>query len=214
MGIDSHASSFSAPRTDATGRVSLIGPDLAAMQAMFVEHGFPAFRAKQVWNWIYKRGVRDFEAMGNLPKDMRALMASVQLGVRRMDEILSRFGADIVADGLQQLLARTRRLVRAELTKSFGYGTHRFTDAIDSDGHGNGPFHIRLAMTREVGSDGEDRFIFDATETEPPNTNSFFGQGGYAIWASDNNARKVRGCIIISSGLGSDVSKCVDMKFE
>ncbi len=75
MGIDSHASSFSAPRTDAAGRISLIGPDLKAMQAMFVEHGFPAFRAKQVWNWIYKRGVRDFEAMGNLPKDMRALMS-------------------------------------------------------------------------------------------------------------------------------------------
>jgi hypothetical protein len=24
----------------------------------------------------------------------------------------------------------------------------------------------------------------------------------------------VRGCIIISSGLGSDISKCIDMKFE
>src|SRR5471032_648983 len=41
--------------------------------------------------------------------DMRALMASVQLGVRRLDEILARFGAPIVADGLRQLLARTRR---------------------------------------------------------------------------------------------------------
>jgi N-methylhydantoinase B len=98
--------------------------------------------------------------------DMRALMASVQLGVRRVEEILSRFGGDVVADGLRQLLARTRRLVRAELAKSFPYGTHRFTDAIDSDGHGNGPFHIRFALTREVGADGEDRFIFDATDTD------------------------------------------------
>jgi N-methylhydantoinase B len=98
--------------------------------------------------------------------DMRALMASVQLGVRRLHEILARFGAAIVADGLRQLLARTRRLVRAELANSFPYGTHRFTDAIDSDGHGNGPFHIRFALTREVGSDGEDRFIFDASETD------------------------------------------------
>jgi len=24
----------------------------------------------------------------------------------------------------------------------------------------------------------------------------------------------VRGCIIISSGLGSDIAKCIDMKFE
>jgi hypothetical protein len=57
-------------------------------------------------------------------------------------------------------------------------------------------------------------YSFDATETEPPNTNSFFGTGGYAVWASDNNTQKVRGCIIIASGLGSDVAKCVDMKFE
>src|SRR5580693_4403718 len=53
-----------------------------------------------------------------------------------------------------------------------------------------------------------------ATETEPPNTNSFFGPGGYSIWASDNTAQKVRGCITISSGLGSDISKCLDMTFQ
>jgi hypothetical protein len=62
--------------------------------------------------------------------------------------------------------------------------------------------------------DTDSSYSFDATETEPPNTNSFFGQGGYAVWASDNTAQKVRGCIIISSGLGSDVTKCIDMKFE
>jgi hypothetical protein len=62
--------------------------------------------------------------------------------------------------------------------------------------------------------DTDSSYSFDATETEPPNTNSFFGTGGYAVWASDNNAQKVRGCIIISSGLGSDVTKCLDMKFE
>lgn len=90
---------------------------------------------------------------------------------------------------------------------------------------------ITLALTRDnkevinVQSDGgctkrprifetDSSYSFDATETEPPNTNSFFGPGGYAVWASDNNAQKVRGCIIIASGLGSDVSKCLDMKFE
>ncbi len=60
----------------------------------------------------------------------------------------------------------------------------------------------------------DSNYSFDAMETEPPNTNSFFGTGGYAIWASDNTAQKVRGCIVISSGLGSDVTKCIDMKFE
>lgn len=62
--------------------------------------------------------------------------------------------------------------------------------------------------------DTDSSYSFDAAETEPPNTNSFFGTGGYSIWASDNTAQKVRGCIIISSGLGSDISKCLDMTFQ
>jgi hypothetical protein len=62
--------------------------------------------------------------------------------------------------------------------------------------------------------DTDSSYSFDATETEPPNTNAFFGNGGYAVWASDNNAQKLRGCIIISSGLGSDIAKCMDLKFE
>ena len=90
---------------------------------------------------------------------------------------------------------------------------------------------VSLALTRDnkevinVQTDGgctkkprifeaDSTYSFDATETEPPNTNSFFGPGGYAVWASDNTALKVRGCIIISSGLGSDITKCLDMKIQ
>jgi hypothetical protein len=62
--------------------------------------------------------------------------------------------------------------------------------------------------------DTDSSYSFDATETEPPNTNSFFGPGGYVVWAIDNTKQRVRGCITIASGLGSDVSKCVDMSFQ
>lgn len=57
-------------------------------------------------------------------------------------------------------------------------------------------------------------YAFDATETGPWNTNSLFGQGGYSIWAADTTQQKVRGCITISTGLGPDVSRCVDMTFQ
>lgn len=63
-------------------------------------------------------------------------------------------------------------------------------------------------------TDSESGYAFDATETEAPNTNSFFGPGGYVAWASDIAARKVRSCITVPSGLGSDVSRCMDMKFN
>ena len=74
MSVSSHATSFAAPRTDAEGRIQLIGMNLAEMQAAMAAHGLPNFRSKQVWHWIYQRGVRDFESMANLPKDMRALL--------------------------------------------------------------------------------------------------------------------------------------------
>ena len=90
---------------------------------------------------------------------------------------------------------------------------------------------VSLALTRDnkevinVQADGscakkprifetDSEYSFDATETEPPNTNSFFGNGGYSIWVSDNTKQRVRGCITISSGLGSDISKCLDMTFQ
>ena len=98
--------------------------------------------------------------------DMRALMASVEVGVRRVEEIVARFGADVVEDALRQLLARTRRTVRERLAETFAPGVHSFTDAIDSDGHGNGPFRIRLSLARETGPDGAERFVLDASATD------------------------------------------------
>jgi len=89
----------------------------------------------------------------SLPDDIRHITRNLPCGFR-------------LPDALRQLLARTRNLVRAKLAETFDYGTHKFTDAIDSDGHGNGPFHLRLALTREKGKDGEDKFIFDATATD------------------------------------------------
>jgi hypothetical protein len=56
-------------------------------------------------------------------------------------------------------------------------------------------------------------YSFDATETEPPNTNSFFGAGGTALWVSDNTALKAKGCILLNVGVGPDVLRCVDMTF-
>ena len=65
-------------------------------------------------------------------------------------EILARFGPDVVADAFAQLVRRARATWCArKLRETFPVGTHRFTDAIDSDGHGNGPFFIRLALTRD-----------------------------------------------------------------
>lgn len=75
MSVSSHANKFSAPRVDASGRMALIGLSLPEMQEALAIHDLPKFRAKQVWNWIYQRGLTRFEDMSNLPKDMRTLLS-------------------------------------------------------------------------------------------------------------------------------------------
>src|ERR1700674_5014051 len=56
-------------------------PDLAelerpALEAALAEHGHEPFRARQVFGWIYRRGVTDPGAMSNLPRELRATLAS------------------------------------------------------------------------------------------------------------------------------------------
>lgn len=94
--------------------------------------------------------------------DLRALLAAVRLGAARMEEIAARFGPDVLADALGQLLARTEAAVREGLRRIFPAGTHRFTDRIDGDGRGSGPLALRFALTRTA----DDRFVFDATATD------------------------------------------------
>lgn len=94
--------------------------------------------------------------------DTRALMAAVRLGEKRLSEIAARFGPETLSDAFTQLLSRTEATIRAELAAIFPVGTTRFADTIDTDGHGNGPFTLRLALTRTE----DDHFIFDATETD------------------------------------------------
>jgi N-methylhydantoinase B len=108
---------------------------------------------------IFWRNSRDPAASQG---DTRALMAAVRLGERRMAELALRFGPKVFADALAQLLERTRTTVRRRLLETFPRGTTRFTDMIDSDGHGSGPLRMRFALTR----DPDDRLILDATETD------------------------------------------------
>lgn len=42
--------------------------------AFLAEHGEPAYRAKQVFDWVYRQGADTFAAMTNLSKPLRALL--------------------------------------------------------------------------------------------------------------------------------------------
>ena len=48
--------------------------DLEALQEFFVAKGEKAFRAKQVYQWLWNKGIHDFGGMTNLSKSTRALL--------------------------------------------------------------------------------------------------------------------------------------------
>ncbi|MEM1223711.1 MAG: 23S rRNA (adenine(2503)-C(2))-methyltransferase RlmN [Verrucomicrobiota bacterium] len=50
---------------------SLFGETLEALTEQAKKAGFPAFRAKQVMEWLYKKRVDSWDAMTNLPKNFR-----------------------------------------------------------------------------------------------------------------------------------------------
>ena len=90
----------------AGGKISLIGLDAAAMGAALAEAGVPqknvAMRVRQLWNWIYVHGARDFAQMTNLAKDFRGEMAAHFTLAR--PEVVSE---QISSDGTRKWLLKT-----------------------------------------------------------------------------------------------------------
>lgn len=58
-----------------TGKTDLLSLTLGQLQAWLKERGEPAFRAKQIYSWLYQQLVTDFERMSNLPRTLRERLA-------------------------------------------------------------------------------------------------------------------------------------------
>lgn len=54
---------------------TLVGLSCEAMAAALQPFGIEPFRAKQLWGWIYDKGVTDFAAMRNIKRDTQELLA-------------------------------------------------------------------------------------------------------------------------------------------
>ena len=60
----------------ATPRTNLLGLPRAALESFVARLGGQPFRARQLMNWMYKRGVGSFEDMTDLARDFRTLLAA------------------------------------------------------------------------------------------------------------------------------------------
>ncbi len=57
--------------TPSKKRVDIRDLSLPELAQAFSEMGQPAFRSKQVWQWLWQKGVQSFDEMQNLPKSLR-----------------------------------------------------------------------------------------------------------------------------------------------
>ena len=62
--------------TPATERTNLLGLPRPALEAFVAQLGSRPFRARQLMNWIYKRGTSEFAEMTDLARDFRARLAA------------------------------------------------------------------------------------------------------------------------------------------
>ncbi|MBL8666651.1 MAG: 23S rRNA (adenine(2503)-C(2))-methyltransferase RlmN [Rhodospirillales bacterium] len=70
--MECHADTEPRPAAPAPPMPStLIGLERAELAQRLAAIGEPAFRARQIWHWIYYRGARDFATMTSLSKELR-----------------------------------------------------------------------------------------------------------------------------------------------
>jgi 23S rRNA (adenine2503-C2)-methyltransferase len=83
----------------AKARVNLLGLPKAELEAYVGELGSKPFRARQLMNWLYKRGEGDIAAMTDLAKDFRAqLLARAEV---KLPEIVK---TQVASDGTRKWL--------------------------------------------------------------------------------------------------------------
>ncbi len=96
---------------------------------------------------------------GSLYGDLNGQINALDLGTRRLAALLDDYGADTVAEALDELRARAARLMRANIA-DLPDGTYSCDDWLDNDGIVDEPLRIALDLT----VDG-DRMTFDFSRT-------------------------------------------------
>jgi 23S rRNA (adenine2503-C2)-methyltransferase len=85
--------------TAVTERINLLGLPKAELEAFVGELGSKPFRARQLMNWLYKRGEGDIAAMTDLAKDFRATL--LERAEVKLPEIVK---TQVASDGTRKWL--------------------------------------------------------------------------------------------------------------
>jgi 23S rRNA (adenine2503-C2)-methyltransferase len=171
-----------------SAKLSLIGLGQAALKDALLAAGVPekalAMRGRQLWNWIYVRGARDFAAMSNLAKDFRGLLEE-RFTLER-PEIVT---AQLSNDGTRKWLLRT------------GPGIEFETVYIPEEDRGT------LCVSSQVGCTLNCRFCHTGTQKLVRNLTPaeilgqiFIARDALGDWPSTGENRKVTNVVMMGMG--------------
>lgn len=93
--------------------------------------------------------------------DMEAQLAANRVGERRLQEMVTKYGATEIAAYMQELCEYANRMLRARL-REIPDGRYVYTDVLDNDGISDDPIEIRVAIEIE-----NDTAVVDFTGTAP-----------------------------------------------
>lgn len=147
---------------------------------------------------LYRKGERDDTALGIILNqvrkpdwnraDLNGIVAACRTASRRVQEMCARFGVDTYTSALNALLDRNYRAMKALLALVFEEGKPlSFTDYIDDDGRGYGPYELTMTITRTG-----DKVLIDLTGSAPQ------AQGPINYYINENLIRMFFGIYMIT----------------
>lgn len=113
--------------------------------------------------------------------DMRALISAVDLGERRLKELVAKYGKEAFTQTVRDLLDYSERRMRAEIA-SFPDGRYTFVDRIEDDGIEDREYEIHVAVYVQG-----DEVVIDYTGSSPQAKGPINATLGVA-WSAAYNA--------------------------
>lgn len=122
---------------------------------------------------LYSRGVMNTDLVDLLCRnsrqpawyrsDLTAIVASCFMAATRVRELATRFGCEVYLASCDELLYRNRSGFSKIVERQFDDRESKFTDFVDDDGHGIGPWALTCSMKKKDGN----RLDFDWSGTSP-----------------------------------------------
>jgi 5-oxoprolinase (ATP-hydrolysing) len=126
---------------------------------------------------LYTRGVMNADLVDLLCRnsrqpawyrsDLTAIVASCSMAATRTRELATRFGSEVYLAACAELLSRNRNGFAKIVERQFDDLESKFTDFVDDDGHGVGPWALTCSMKKQG-----NRLSFDWSGTSPQSQHS------------------------------------------